>query len=51
MRFSNDSHFRWLAATENGGTWMYRTQPVEIAMHGYFNGLLNVLRHDIRLVG
>jgi hypothetical protein len=27
--FSNDSHFQWLSATENGGTSMYRTQPVE----------------------
>jgi hypothetical protein len=28
-RFSNDSHFQWLTATENGGTSMYRAQPVE----------------------
>jgi hypothetical protein len=28
-RFSIDFHFRWLAATENGGTSLYRAQLVE----------------------
>jgi len=28
-RFSNDSHFQWLTAIENGGTSMYRAQPAE----------------------
>ncbi len=28
-RFSIDSHFQWLEATDNGGTSMYRAQPVE----------------------
>jgi hypothetical protein len=27
--FSNCSHFQWLAAIENDGTSLYRTQPVE----------------------
>jgi hypothetical protein len=27
--FSNGSHFQWLAAIENDGTSLYRTQPVE----------------------
>jgi hypothetical protein len=35
-RFSNDSHFQWLTATENGGTGMYRAQPAE--KHGFSTG-------------
>jgi hypothetical protein len=29
MRFSDGFHFQWLAATENDGTSMYRTQLAE----------------------
>jgi len=29
MRFSNGSHFQWLAAIENGGTSLYRAQSAE----------------------
>jgi len=35
-RFSNDSHFQWLTATENGGTYLYRAQPAE--KHGFSTG-------------
>jgi len=27
--FSNDSHFQWHAAIENGGTSLYRARPAE----------------------